>query len=243
MSETYPNLSSTVFPDGIDTFKTYVNITASDGALIQQYHEAVENGDFTTAESILAQINNATNKIVTADDMNLLMQAVRAIEMFMAGDYEDYITAKQAEWQAILDEFDYAGVWNTATSYSKNNIVQYTNFEGTFLYIALSDPPVGTYPTNTTYWRLFTVKGARGENGNGLSFCGEYSTAITYAINDCVIYNNKLWCAIASSINVLPDSDETKWNEVMTLETTIYPVTSTTPTTQVEGELWFDTSE
>lgn len=243
MSESYPNLTATTFPDEIDTFKTYVNVSASDGALIQQYQQALADGDTTTAQSILAQISNAANKIVTADDMNKMMQAIRAIEQFMSGDYKDYIIAKQAEWQAILDEFSYEGVWNIATSYVKNNIVQYSTYDGTFLYLALSDPPVGTYPTNTTYWRLFTVKGARGASGAGLSFCGAYDTTVTYSVNDCVTYNGKLWCAIASSTNITPDSDASKWSEVMTLETTIYPVTSTTPTSQSEGELWFDTSE
>ena len=72
MSATYTDLTLTNFPDSLDTFLTYLNIVASDGPLIQQYIDALEAGNQTQANQILAQIPSASQKIIKATDLNKL---------------------------------------------------------------------------------------------------------------------------------------------------------------------------
>ena len=59
MSALYPDLSLTNFPSSLDQFMTFLNIVASDGPLIAQYQAAMEAGNQTQANQILAQMPQA----------------------------------------------------------------------------------------------------------------------------------------------------------------------------------------
>lgn len=243
MSSTYPDLSLTVFPDGgIDQFMTFLNIVASDGPLIAQYQQAMEAGNTTQANQILAQIPQSTHKIITASTLNRLSQAMLAIERFYLTDIEPYITQQQENWLTIINQFSYQGVWKSGTSYVVNNLVSYTVSGLNLVYIATSAPPVGTPPTNTQYWRVLTIQGQPGTSGTGLSYRQEWNNSITYSQNDAVTYDGAIWMALQASQNRIPDSNPQYWQLVMNLETTAYPIQDTVPTNlQVDG-LWFNTS-
>ena len=153
MSALYPDLSLTNFPSSLDQFMTFLNIVASDGPLIAQYQAAMEAGNQTQANQILAQIPQGTQKIITAVTLNQLSQAMLAIERFYKTDIEPYIQTQQENWLTIINQFSYQGVWESGTSYVVNNLVSYTVSGLNLVYIATSTPPVGTAPTNRQYWR------------------------------------------------------------------------------------------
>lgn len=77
----------TTFPDSIQTFKTYADIDANDAALVKQYQEAIQQGKTTTAATILAQISNARNKIITANDINTIVDTLYAVEQYFVDRY------------------------------------------------------------------------------------------------------------------------------------------------------------
>ena len=241
MSATYPDLSSN-FPESIDVFPTWLNIIASDGPLIAQYQAAMEAGNQTQANQILAQIPQGTQKIITAVTLNPLSQAMLAIERFYKTDIEPYIQTQQENWLTIINQFSYQGVWESGTSYVVNNLVSYTVSGLNLVYIATSTPPVGTAPTNTQYWRLLTIQGQQGASGEGLSYRQEWNSSTQYATNDAVTYDGAIWMALQASQNRIPDSNPQYWQLAMNLETTAYPIQDTVPTNlQVDG-LWFNTS-
>ena len=66
MSTLYEDLSLTAFPGDLDSFTTFLNITSSDGPLIYQYQQALQQGNTTQANQILAQIPSASQKIIKA---------------------------------------------------------------------------------------------------------------------------------------------------------------------------------
>ena len=241
MSATYPDLSSN-FPDSIDIFPTWFNIVASDGPLIAQYQAAMEAGNTTQANQILAQIPQGTQKIITATSLNDLTAAMLAVERFYKDNIADYIQTQQENWLTIINQFSYQGVWESGTSYVVNNLVSYTVSGLNLVYIATSTPPVGTAPTNTQYWRLLTIQGQQGASGEGLSYRQEWNSSTQYATNDAVTYDGALWMALQASQNRLPDTNPQYWQLVMNLETVTYPIQDTVPTNlQVDG-LWFNTS-
>lgn len=242
MSATYEDLGLTNFPDSIDTFLTYLNITATDAPLIAQYQSAVESGDFTTAQTVLAQIPSYTQKLIKATDLNKIMQSILALERFYKSDIQSYVAQKQTEWEAIVGDFDYVGNYSSGTTYATNNVVSYTAGGLTLLYIAIGNPPVGTVPTNTTYWRVLTIRGQQGPSGEGLSYRGNWDNAQQYNINNCVTFDNILWGATASNINAQPSMDSQYWEAILQLASTIYPVQSDEPADQQVGELWFNTT-
>lgn len=152
-NDLYNDLPLTSFPQNIDSFTTWLNVTAQDGPLIQQYITAMNAGNQAQANQILSQISSGSQKIIKATDLNKLTQAILAVERFYSVDIKPYVQDKQEEWLNIINQFTYIGAWSNGTAYVQNNIVSYIVSGVTLLFIATSNPPTGTVPTNTQYWR------------------------------------------------------------------------------------------
>lgn len=240
-NELYPDLNLTAFPQNVDQFLTFLNITATDGPLIAQYQTALQNGNTTLANQILAQIPSGTQKIIKATDLNKITQAMLAVERFYKTDIEPYVQNKQAEWLSIINQFSYKGVWSSGTSYEVNNFVTYATSGLTLVYLATSTPPVGTVPTNTQYWRLLTIQGQPGPSGIGLSYRQEWSVSTQYQINDAVTYDGTIWMSLQSNTGVQPGTNQSIWKQIITLETAAYPIQLTEPQGLQQGDLWFNT--
>ena len=243
MSVSYPDLTLTVFPENLDSWGQFLNIVASDVPLVQQYITAMEAGNQTLAEQILAQIPSASQKIIKATDLNKLTQAILALERFYKTDLQPYVENKQESWLSVINQFSYQGVWSSGTSYEVNNFVSYTVSGLTLLYIATATPPVGTLPTNQQYWRLLTIQGQQGTSGVGLSYRQEWNVSTQYQANNAVTYDGALWMALQASQGREPSSNPQYWKLVMSLESTTCPIQPTQPTAQTLGALWFNTSD
>ena len=78
---------ATSFPIAIQTFPQMIDLLASDGTLVQQYQAAMQAGNLTLAQQILAQIPNNQNKIITADYLNTINDTVVAVEKYFQARY------------------------------------------------------------------------------------------------------------------------------------------------------------
>ncbi len=78
---------STLFPGAIQLFPQMIDLSASDGALAQQYQTAMQAGNLALAKQILAQIPNNQNKIITADYLNTINDTVVAVEKYFQARY------------------------------------------------------------------------------------------------------------------------------------------------------------
>ena len=78
---------ATSYPNGVQTFPQMIDLTASDGALAQQYQTAMQAGNLTLAKPILAQIPNNQSKIITADYLNTINDTVVAVEKYFQARY------------------------------------------------------------------------------------------------------------------------------------------------------------
>ena len=241
MSVLYPDLSLTAFPGDIDSFTTWLDIIASDGALVLQYQQAMQTGNTVLANQILAQIPSASQKIIKATDLNKMTQAILAVERFYKTDVEPYIQEQQANWLEIIQRFSYKGEWASGTTYEVNNFVSYTVSGATLIYLATSNPPVGTPPTNTNYWRLLSIQGQQGPSGEGVSYREEWAPTTQYYKDDTVTYGGALWIATQNSQGQTPQSGSQYWELVMSLGLTTYPIQDSEPTGQEVGGLWFNT--
>lgn len=241
MSVLYNDLPLTAFPGDIDSFTTWLDIIASDGALVLQYQQAMQAGNTVLANQILAQIPSATQKIIKATDLNKMTQAILAVERFYKTDVEPYIQEQQANWLEIIHRFSYKGEWASGTTYEVNNFVSYTVSGATLIYLATSNPPVGTPPTNTNYWRLLSIQGQQGPSGEGVSYRQEWNSSAQYYTDDTVTYGGALWIATQNSQGQTPQSGSQYWQLVMSLGLTTYPIQDSEPTGQEVGGLWFNT--
>ena len=78
---------ATSYPNSVQTFPQMINLTASDGSLVQQYQLAMQAGNLTLAKQILEQIPNNQNKIITADYLNTINDTVVAVERYFQARY------------------------------------------------------------------------------------------------------------------------------------------------------------
>ena len=78
---------ATSYPNSVQTFPQMIDLSASDGALAQQYQVAMQAGNLTLAKQILAQIPNNQNKIITADYLNTINDTVVAMEKYFQARY------------------------------------------------------------------------------------------------------------------------------------------------------------
>ncbi len=78
---------ATSFPNAIQNFPQMMDLLASDGALVQQYQTAMQAGNLTLAQQILAQIPDNQNKIITADYLNTVNDTVVAVEKYFQARY------------------------------------------------------------------------------------------------------------------------------------------------------------
>lgn len=242
ISALYNDLPLTSFPNEIDSFLTYVNVTASDGPLIKQYIEAMNSGNQTQANQIFANIPSATQKVIKATDLNKLSQAILSVERFYKTDVEPFVNQKQVEWTAYIDQFKYIGQWASGTTYQVNNMVTYTVNGLSLLFIATQAPPQGTAPANKTYWRQLTLQGQQGESGVGLSYRQAWNAGAQYYTNDAVTHEGSLWQSLQNNQNIQPGTSDYYWKLIVKFTTTVYPIQDTAPAVQSLGELWFNTS-
>lgn len=239
ISTRYPDLNFTNFPESNDSFTQFLDIIATDGALIKEYKDAVASGNQTVAMQKLQQIPAYRQKLLTAEDLNKFADALIALERFYDSDITPYVNTKQAEWQTILDQFTYKGEFSSTYVYKRNNYVTFGAGAEKNLYIALQDAPQGTVPTNPTYWRKFSVQGKQGEAGTGISFSGEWDAVTAYALDNCVQYDGALWIALQASTNQVPVDGGSYWKKITDIGQAGYPLSQNQPSNQKQDDLWF----
>ena len=88
---------STLFPNAIQTFPQMIDLLASDGSLVQQYQTAMQAGNLTLAQQILAQIPNNQSKIITADYLNTINDTVVAVEKYFQARYSPAYVVSSAQ--------------------------------------------------------------------------------------------------------------------------------------------------
>lgn len=229
---------ASTFPTTIDIIPQFLDITQADASLLDAFQVAMRAGDFATANLTLEQIASYGQKIVTAERLNQLRDALLALETFWTTTIEPYLLSKQVIWQAYVDQFDYKDTWSSSTSYLKNNIVKYT-YEGfDRLYLAKINNS-NKVPTNTIYWLDITFRGAKGDNGqDGTSFSFEWLPDTNYLPNTIISYGTSWYIALQENVNVTPQEGAI-WDLILSFPQPIYPMQADQPSGQQSGEIWF----
>lgn len=242
MSVTYPQYPQSNFPDGLDSWETFRNIEESDAELLKQYQQYVLNGDMASAQEIYNQIPYANNKFIGALVINQFADAIMSLEAFYGNSgFEEYVTNKQTEWQTIIDEFSYLGVYNNNVQYQKNNIVLYNVDGQNYLFINNYNgiTPKQTLPTNTNYWRILTIQGKKGEAGSSTTFYFEWESAMEYRKNNIVCVGSSLYVALQDNVNTPPVDNPEYWQLIFQSSSKRYPLQKEQPDGASIGDFWF----
>ena len=130
MSVNYPDLPNTVFPNSIDTYITYLDITNETKAYVDQYYSYINSGDFNSANNVLTNHPELLRTIVNASTLQKLMDMGIATERTVSD------TVIQ-----IMSLPKYIGIYDSTIKYNMFNCVT-KNYVG---YMCINpDTPKGT---------------------------------------------------------------------------------------------------
>ena len=216
-----------------------LNMSVEDGAAVTGYQQAMQAGNNTLARQYYSQITNANQKFIDATKMNTLMDTCVALQKFYKTDIEPYIQSQQTIWGNRINQFNYVGDYSASTLYAVNNFVTYTASGVRNVYICVKVPPIGTAPTNTTYWRELSIQGLQGPSGENLSFRYAWDSGEVYYPEDVVVYDNVVWGCLVQNSNQTPQSGSTYWRSIYSPQQVVYPFSAQEPTNMQEGYLWF----
>ena len=73
---------ATNFPNAKDSFPTMKDVTASDAILLAQYQSAMQAGEIAKAKQLLAQMTDGAHKVITAEYLNNIKDAMDALETY-----------------------------------------------------------------------------------------------------------------------------------------------------------------
>lgn len=86
---------ATSYPDSFQQFPTMQDITASDAPIVEQYQEAVLDGDYVRAQQLLTTIPSYDEKMLTADLLNNVFDTNIALQQFYTARYNPaYVVSK-----------------------------------------------------------------------------------------------------------------------------------------------------
>lgn len=206
------------------------------------YYYAMQTNNISYANTLLSSNPSLANQIMTADNINTLLNETYNRELQPKIDIDYYLAGLEATYESMILNTRVRGEWSADIEYQVHNLVFY-NGKGYFVYTN-NKPPKGTLPTDTTYWREYDIKGYQGYSGINLNFKGNWDGTQNYVKNDVVIYQNKLWYALADNTDYEPNLNHYPWVIIsMPKLPNKTPIQRALPTGYDVGDFWWQITE
>lgn len=201
MGEIYTDLNSD-FPLKVSTMNRVQDVTLSAKPYVDLYNQYYSQGDFDNANKVINDHPELLTMMLNMNLVNQIIDEIKATQRTFKDDVESY----------IFTIVKIKGEFSKSTKYTKYNIVYFENLP----YMGIADDiPIGTLPTNITYWYPLAIKGEQGESGLGLTPRGAWNDSTQYYKDDMVAYNNILWGALADNINYIPNESSSMWLKLL----------------------------
>lgn len=193
-------------PNTFEYFKCQ-DIQIPDVSIRNSYKSLMANGQYSQALNLLQQnLPQLEGKAYLAELLNLLSENIGTLQNNYFVEVEEYLDGLLSDYENLIDNFINKNTWNSQVRYVIYNFVVYNNST----YMCIKNPPIGTTPTNTTYWLYLGLQGITGVPGVNVNLRYNWSPATNYQINDVVVYDGNFYCATAPNINSVP-TDLTSW--------------------------------
>lgn len=194
-----------------------------------QYSEAINYITFS----------GLSGKAYLANVINTITNGISYLEGQYNTDVPQFLEAGLTHFNFLIDSFKMRYVWNQSVSYVLFNFVTYNGET----YMALGDVPVGTLPTDTTYWLQLSLKGDRGSPGVNVRLRYNWESGTQYAVNDVVTYDGQMYAAKVENTNVIPGTDDNTWILFIGFPAASIAVGTTAPTVPFNNDLWLATAD
>lgn len=222
MSELYPDLVYSQFPQDIDKFDYLSDINTEQLSLMNQYKLYLTYNDLTSAQKLLLDNPSLNSTIINAEKMNKLIDAIKATQRLYKDDIQSY----------LVNLVKYKGAYSSTEIYGKYDVVTQTVDGKTLVYMCILPTTAGIQPTNTSYWIPITQQGERGAAGLGLSYGGNYISTAIYPQHSMVAHNNALWASLDVIEGIEPSDSSPVWEKIMSFNMNDLSFTDTTIGTQ-----------
>lgn len=190
-------------------WKHYQDINLVDKPIRDQFYNLFEQGRY--AEALVYLQNNAKQidgKAFMADTMNVLLSGVTWLEDEYKTNVTDYLIMLTNQYNTLINNFRSRSDWIPTLTYSQYNFAIYQGD----LYMAMSNVPTGTLPTDSTYWLLLGLKGFPGQTSvSNVQVKYAWNDTTEYLINDVVSHKNELFYAVTPNTNMEPGLNPDIW--------------------------------
>lgn len=214
----------------------YQDIQIPDNLLQQQLQQYFQNGQYTEALTLLSNNNlQLEGKAYIANTINTLINGVMTLENYYYQGVTVFLSNLANQYQTMINNLRKRGTWTNSIQYTPYNFVVYNNN----IYMCILQPPVGTPPTNTTYWLYLGLRGIQGPPGINVVMEYAWDSDVTYQVNDLVTYDGNIYVALQENTKVLPGTDPSTWMLFIQIETGGIIISVDTPSITVNNSIWF----
>ena len=216
----------------------YQDIQIPDVSLQQQLQQYWATGQYSEALSLLS--TNATQlqgKAFIADLINILSSGVLDLETRYNTAVPVFLSNLATQYSTLISNFISQGTFSASVQYTLFNFVVY-NSE---VYMCISQPPIGTLPTDTTYWLYLGLRGEQGAPGIDVNMRYTWNNTNTYNPNDLVVYGTNIYVALVQNTGVTPGSDSNTWGIFIATAPGQINVGTVAPSKYVQNTVWFQT--
>lgn len=215
----------------------FEDIHLSDTQLYTLFRQYYKNGAYQEALNILAQNPQLDLKAITADNLNDLSERVYGMENVYYVEVEQYLANLLQSMQTDVDNLSNQNQYSATQQYYPKNFVYYNNN----VYFCIQEPPIGTDPTNTTYWLYLGLFGQDGLYGlNNLTFVGPWNTNTVYTTNQVVYIDYTFYWALQDNQGQDPTTESSEyWGILFTVEPQQIVADINQPENQNANDFWF----
>lgn len=225
-------------PNTLFSWMKYQDIQLSDVALRSQFEADMSVGNYAQALQVLS--NNQAQfrgKSWIGDSVNTIISGILTVENLYGNGVINYLSDLTIGLQSLIDNYRNMETYDSSKEYKEMNFVSYNED----IYMALQEIPVGTLPTDNSYWLYIGLKGEQGASGVNVRQQYDYSSTKTYQVNDIVVYQNQIYVALKTNIGIAP-TDETNWLLYQkVIKGNIFVGVEAPTENLVEGKVWFKT--
>ena len=218
-------------------FLKYQDIQIPDINLQKQFKEYFTAGNYMEAINILVNNSQLVGKAFVANTINVISSGILALENFYNEGVTIFLSNLSNQYFVLINNLINKKQWFASIQYEKYNFVIYNDE----IYMCLQTPPIGTPPTNDTYWLYLGLKGIDGAPGTNVNMQYTWNSVTTYEVNDLVVYGTNIYVALEENTNVIPDANPNTWLVFLASTPGQIYVGMNPPDYPVQNTIWFQT--
>lgn len=217
------------------------DIHQSDKDSMLKYTKYAQEEDFDGMHDIIYDTNDVqryelNGKCAVKDLYNGFVECFNQEENNNKKEVFDKLSTHTSDYNTSINNIKVVGNYNGNKKYVKNNVVYYNGDA----YFVKSSPPVGTVPTNTTYFLKLGLKGKKGSTSLGIYPNGKWNSSIQYNQYDYVSYNNILYVSKTTNTNKIPSQNTSDWCIAVDYNNSIVSLNEFKPDYNIKGSLWME---